>query len=62
MYIDIEVRVGTAVETIGVKGQTFVRLVPAQGNTLPVRIVGTNLPQDQIALGRRLTADAPPDD
>jgi hypothetical protein len=53
-YIDIEVPPGTAVETINANGQTFVRLVPAQGDSLPVKIVGTNLSKEQIELGRQL--------
>lgn len=54
IFIDIEVSAGTAVETIQVNGQTFYRLLPAQGNTLPVKIVGTNMSAEEIALGRQL--------
>lgn len=53
-YIDIQVAPGTAVETIQVKGQTFVRLLPAKGNSLPVKIVGTNMSPQQIAFGRKV--------
>jgi hypothetical protein len=53
-YIDIEVRAGTGVETINVGGQSWVRMLPPQGNTLPVRIVGTNMPQPDIQFGRRM--------
>ena len=51
-YIDIEVPAGTAVETLIVKGQTWYRLLPAQGSVLPVKIVGTDLAPEEIALGR----------
>ena len=53
-YIDIEVPAGTGVETINVGGQRWVRMVPPEGNKLPVRIVGTNMPQPQIDFGRKL--------
>jgi hypothetical protein len=53
-YIDIEVPAGTAAEKIVVGGKTWYRLVPASGNTLPVKIVGTNLSAEEIALGRKL--------
>jgi hypothetical protein len=63
-YIDIEVPAGVAVETIQVpaKGQTFYRLVPATGDTLPIRIVGTNLSQEEIAFGRRMIMNDLADD
>jgi hypothetical protein len=62
-YIDIEVSAGVAVETIAPKGETaFFRIVPATGNKLPVKIVGTNLTQEQIAFGRRMIATDLPDD
>jgi hypothetical protein len=53
-YIDIEVSAGTAVETLHVDGQIWYRLVPAQGTTLPVRIVGTNMSPSKIEMGRKL--------
>jgi hypothetical protein len=56
IYIEVEVAAGTGVETLNVNGQTFVRMLPAEGNLVRVRIVGTNLTPDQIALGRRLVA------
>jgi len=53
-YIDIQVPAGTGVETIKVDGQSFVRMVPPEGNVLPVKIVGTNMPESQINLGRQV--------
>lgn len=53
-YIDIEVAAGTGVETLKVGGQSWVRMVPPEGNVLPVKIVGTNMPQSQIDMGRAL--------
>jgi hypothetical protein len=60
-YVDVEVAAGTAVETIQVKGQTFYRLVPSQGQTVSVKIVGTNLSQEELAFGRRFVAGDPGD-
>jgi hypothetical protein len=58
VYIDIEVPRGVAVETITVNGQTpFYRLLPATGERVPVRIIGTNLTKEQIAVGRRVAAE-----
>jgi hypothetical protein len=51
-YIDIRVPAGTAVERIVVQGdrpQVFYRLVPAEGNTLGVEIVGTDFTDAQLA-------------
>jgi hypothetical protein len=59
-YIDIEVRAGTGVETINVGGQRWVRMLPPEGNTLPVRIVGTNVPKADIEFGRRMVRPDPP--
>jgi hypothetical protein len=53
-YIDIEVQPGTGVETLDVGGSRWVRMVPPSGDELPVKIVGTNLPQAQIDMGRKL--------
>ena len=53
-YVDIEVPAGTGVETLDVGGQRWVRMVPPNGNTLPVKIVSTNRPQSQIDMGRQL--------
>jgi hypothetical protein len=53
-YVDIEVPAGTAVETLSVNGQTWYRLVPAAGDTLPVKVVGTNLTSEQIEFGRKV--------
>ncbi|WP_315836075.1 hypothetical protein [Bradyrhizobium prioriisuperbiae] len=53
-YIDIEVPPGTGVETLNVAGTKWVRLLPPQGNTLPVRIVGTNMPKADIEFGRKM--------
>jgi hypothetical protein len=53
-YIDIEIAGDVAVETLQFTKRTFYRLVPAQGNRLPVRIVGTNLTPDEIAFGRKM--------
>lgn len=59
-YIDIEVPAGTGVETLNVNGQKWVRLVPPEGNALTVKIVGHNVSDQQLQIGRRLakTADA----
>ncbi|MBC8166208.1 MAG: hypothetical protein H7Y20_10090 [Bryobacteraceae bacterium] len=54
VYIDIEVPAGTGVETLNVNGQRWVRMVPPEGNALPVKIVGTNMPEHQIEMGRAL--------
>lgn len=56
-FVDIEVAAGTAVETLEVNGQTFYRLVPASGNTLPVKVVGTNMSAEEAAMGRQLLKD-----
>jgi hypothetical protein len=56
-YIDIEVAAGTAVETIHVNGQTYLRILSAEGNTVPVKIVGTNLTAEEIAFGRRIVGE-----
>jgi hypothetical protein len=53
-YIDVQVPVGTGVETLKVGNQSWVRMLPPEGNVLPVKIVGTNMPQSQIDLGRKL--------
>jgi hypothetical protein len=53
-YIDVQVPPGTGVETIKVGNQSWVRMVPPEGNVLPVKIVGTNMPQSQIDMGRQL--------
>ena len=53
-YIDIQVPAGTGVETLKVNRQTFVHMVPPDGNTLSVKIAGTNMPQSQIDMGRKL--------
>ncbi|WP_400766559.1 hypothetical protein [Methylosinus sporium] len=53
-YIDIEVAAEAAVETLKVGAQSWVRIVPAQGAALSVRIVATNLPAEMIAMGRQL--------
>ncbi len=53
-YIDIEVPAGTGVETLDFGNSRWVRMVPPSGNTLPVKIVGTNMPQPQIDWGRSL--------
>lgn len=53
-WIDIEVAAGTAIERLEGDAGVWYRLVPASGNTLGVRIVGTNLTQEEMAMGRRL--------
>jgi hypothetical protein len=53
-YIDIEVAAGAAVETLKVGAQSWVRIVPAQGAVLSVRIVATNLAAEAIEMGRKL--------
>jgi hypothetical protein len=60
-YIDIEVPPGTAVETLNVGGQRWVRMVPPNGDRLPVKIVGTNLSPAQIKMAREFVAGAPDD-
>jgi hypothetical protein len=53
-YVDIEVPPGTGVETLNVGGQSWVRMVPPTGNSLQVKVVGTNLTPAQIDYGRKL--------
>jgi hypothetical protein len=53
-YIDIEVPPGTGVETLKVGNETWVRMVPPNGNRLPVKIVGSNLSPAQIEWGKKL--------
>ena len=53
-YVDVEVAAGTGVETLTANGQTFVRMIPPEGNLVRIRIVGTNLTKEQIEMGRRL--------
>jgi hypothetical protein len=54
-YIDVEVPPGVAVETLDFGGgKGWVRLVPAQGDRVPVKIIGTNLTPEQIAFGKQL--------
>jgi hypothetical protein len=55
--IDIEVPADTAVETLTVEGKTWVRLVPASGNRLKVRIVNTNLTEQEKQMGRIMARD-----
>jgi hypothetical protein len=55
--IDIEVPAGTAVETLTVEGKTWVRLVPPSGNRLPVKIVNTNLTEQERQMGRMMARD-----
>jgi hypothetical protein len=55
--IDVEVPAGTAVETLTVDGKTWVRLVPATGDRLPVKIVNTNLTEQQKQMGRIMARD-----
>jgi hypothetical protein len=65
LFIDIEVAAGTAAENLVVKNvlngkiEQFVRLVPATGKTLPVKIVGHNLSPVQIAMGRTMAFPKP---
>lgn len=53
-YIDVEVPAGMGVETLKVGGQSWVRIVPPGGDVLPVKIVGTNVPAQQIDFGRKM--------
>jgi hypothetical protein len=55
--IDVEVPPGTAVETLTVDGKTWVRMVPATGDRLRVRIVNTNLTEQQKQMGRIMVRD-----
>lgn len=52
-YIDIQVKPGTGVETLDVAGTKFVRLMPPTGDTLPVKITGTNVPKADIKAARK---------
>jgi hypothetical protein len=55
IYIDIQVPAGVAVETIVHPTHgTFYRIIGASGDTVPVRIVNTNLSTDEILMGREL--------
>lgn len=48
-YIDVEVGAGVAVEELNVRGEgVWYRLVPPNGNVVPIKIVGTNIPEEQI--------------
>lgn len=54
-YIDIEVPAGTGVETLTFERKgTFYRIVPESGNSLPVRVVGSNLTPEEIAFADKL--------
>jgi RHS repeat-associated protein len=54
-YIDIEVPPGTVAEKImDEQGNYFYRLVPPEGEELPVKVVGTNIPDDLMQEARRM--------
>jgi hypothetical protein len=53
-YIDIEVPPGTAVEKLDFGNKNWVRMVPPTGKSLPVKIVGTNVPDNLIEQGKIL--------
>jgi len=55
--IDIEVPPGTAVETLSADGKTWVRIVPATGDRFPIRIVNTNLTEQEKQLGWIMARD-----
>jgi hypothetical protein len=57
-YVDIEIPAGVAVETITSGNQTFYRMMPAQGDVVPGKIVGTSLTNDQVAIAKKLAASA----
>jgi len=48
-YIDIEVPAGTAAELLNTPSGSWYRLVPPDGNTLPVKIVGHNFTTNELA-------------
>lgn len=55
-YIDIEVPPGTAAELIQTPSGSWYRLVSPEGNTLPVRVVGHNFTDAEVAFGRQVLA------
>jgi hypothetical protein len=55
-WIDIEVAPGTAAELIQTPAGTWYRLVPPDGDTLVVRVVGHNFTPEEVTLGRRVLA------
>lgn len=49
-WVDIEAPAGTMIEELRVNGQNpFYRLLPLVGQFIPVRILGTNIPEQLIA-------------
>jgi hypothetical protein len=55
-WIDIEVPAGTAAELIQTPSGSWYRLLGADGQTLPVRIVRHNFTPSELALGRAVLA------
>lgn len=54
-YIDIMVSSETVAEKIVTNyGKTFYRLVPPSGESVPVKVVGSNFTAEEIALGRSI--------
>lgn len=58
-YIDIEVDATVAVEKLVMKkdGSFWYRLVPAQGDKLPVKIVGHNFTKEEVDMAVRMLGD-----
>lgn len=56
-YIDIQVPPETAVETIiDERGMTMERLVPPEGNTINVKIVGHNFTATEVSAGQKIAS------
>lgn len=53
-YIDIEVPSGTAAEYLTTPGGNFYRLVPATGDTLPVKVVSHNFTPAEVVRGNQM--------
>lgn len=56
-YIEFEVPAGTAIELIEAPTGRFYRLVPPEGEIVPIKITGTNFTPDEIRMGDALAAD-----
>lgn len=56
-YIDFEVPSGTAVELIEAPDGAFYRLVPPDGDAVPITITGSNFTPDEIRMGDHFAAD-----
>jgi len=56
-YVDIELPPGTAVETLQVDGKSWYRIVPPSGDRVKVKVVGTNLSEQEQKMGRIMARD-----